>query len=213
MDDMIMKELFDACLRGAEVLQREDDPVVTAVREAVPHIRPVRITDDGRIAEWSEDLRETDPGHRHISHLFALMPGHGITDKTPELMEAARKTLEKRLENGGGHTGWSRAWMINLYARLGDGNEALRHIGLLKTNSLLPNLFDNHPPFQIDGNFGLVSGIVNMLVQEADDDVQLLPALPDAWASGSVRGLRIKGGKKADIVWENKEIKESRIYG
>ena len=212
MDDMIMKELFSSCLKAAEILGKEDLPETAEIRSAMPHIRPVRITEDGRIAEWHGEETETDPGHRHISHLFGLMPGHSINRETPGLMEAARKTLEVRLGNGGGHTGWSRAWIINLYARLGDGNEALEHLKLLKQNSLLPNLFDDHPPFQIDGNFGLANGILQMLVQCEGDDVQLLPALPGEWNSGSVRGLCIKGGKKIDMTWKDGKVTDSRIY-
>ena len=212
MDDQIMYEIWDTFVKAACVTGDEDD-IVIRTRAALKHIVPVEIGSDGRIKEWREEYEERDKGHRHISHLFGLFPGHTITCEDKALMDAARKTLEVRLGEGGGHTGWSRAWIINMYARLCDGDEALKHIDLLMEKSLLPNLFDDHPPFQIDGNFGVVSGIARMLLQEdKDGNIIPLPALPSKWHSGSVKGLATHYGKKVDLKWRNGAVFDTNIH-
>ncbi len=206
MDDQIMAELFDVILKAENVINSER-PEIEEIRKAKDLVKPVSITSDGRIAEWHSGLKETDPGHRHISHLFGLFPGSTIRGE--ELLKAASLTLEKRLASGSGHTGWSRAWIINLYAALGKGNEAYKHLRLLMSGSLLPNLFDDHPPFQIDGNFGLVSGIVRMILGK---EGEYLPALPEEWKDGSVRGLKMPGGSKIDLEWKDGRIISEKTY-
>jgi len=202
MDREIIFELFANCITAAEILNIDKD-FSEILRNKMKQMPPLEIGSDGRLLEWVEEFEEPMPGHRHISHLYALHPSNQISkSKTPALFQAAKKTLEFRLANGGGHTGWSRAWIINFYARLLEPQKAHENIIALQQKSTLPNLLDVHPPFQIDGNFGLVSGITEMLMQSHNDEVHILPALPTEWSSGSITGIVAKKGFEVDMKWK-----------
>lgn len=230
MDNQILRDLFTQCEKAYEVLVKEQalsEEVLEALKDAeiedietfisqtieiCRKLKPTQISQRGTIMEWQEDYEEAEPGHRHISHLYGLHPSEQITmDGTPQLAKAAAKTLEYRLAHGGGHTGWSRAWIINHYAKLWDGEKAYEHMEQLLQHSTYPNMFDKHPPFQIDGNFGATAAVAEMLVQSTSDRVVLLPALPKAWAKGFMKGICIKGNARVDIYWEQEGLSKCCI--
>lgn len=211
MDNMIIRELFNACIEALNVLS-EGENFACELKNILNRIAPIQVGKHGQIMEWNEDYEEAEPGHRHISQLFGLYPGSTINDSVPELMEAAYKTIERRLSFGGGHSGWSRAWIINMLARLGKGDEALDNIKTLINKQTLPNLFDDHPPFQIDGNFGCCAGIAEMLVGSVNGEIKLLPALPKEWKRGKVEGLLLRGGKMLkSLEWEDGKVTKCEI--
>ena len=209
MDIVLIRELFTNCIRAAEVLDA-DKILRDELSANLARLRPYSVGSKGQLEEWSVDFADAEPMHRHVSHLYGVFPGEQISTRaTPEFAAAARRTLNLR---GNQATGWSLAWKINLWSRLGDGDRAHQCLALLLSpERSYPNLFDSCPPFQIDGNFGAASGIVEMLLHSEMDEIELLPALPSTWPQGSFAGLRAKGGYTVGCAWEGHRLAGATI--
>ena len=210
MDLELIREVFGNYQKTCALLDIKDD-LLAEIQEKLERLARLRTGSRGQLLEWGEEYPEKEPGHRHMSHLYGVYPSE-LFANNPEMMKAGSIALKERVRNGGGYTGWSCAWLISLFSVFEDRENAYRYLYTLLSRSTYPNLWDAHPPFQIDGNFGGTAAIANMLVQDRGGELKILPALPGKWKNGFVKGLRIKGNQTIDIEWENGKAVKTGIH-
>jgi alpha-L-fucosidase 2 len=213
MDVVLIQDALEHAIRAAERLEVDADRRQTW-QSILDRLPPLKVGRHGQLQEWNEDFDEVEPGHRHFSHMIGLYPGDQLDpERTPALWTAAKRALERRLAHSGGHTGWSRSWTACMFARLGDAGKAWEHLAHLITDFATDSLLDLHPPriFQIDGNFGGTAAVLEMLLQSYREELHFLPALPAAWKSGQVRGVRARGGFTVGLEWRDERLARAEI--